>query len=215
MIVEEFSFPEAQLHYYVGLGSIITTELKLEDAFDLIKRIQNQFNDVTLQLFDKTLILNSKHIFYAIYHCLKSFHLNRNISNNKGIEFLLYLAANRQIKKAIDNFGIKKHHIKHGALNFCIISLNSNLEIIQRDILNEMKAKETTLDLDRLSYDKYENIRKFFAINESQINVVVKANREEVDYKIPNKNNVEGLYLALEDLICEKMAILSLERTPV
>lgn len=212
MIIQEFSFPEDQLHYFVGLGSISTTELELEDFFNLIELIQNKFKDMILQFFNKRLILNNNHIFYAIYHTIKSFHLKTNISNKQGIEILLYLAANRQIKRAIENFGIDKHQINQGSIDFCIVSMNRNLEIIFSEILNQIKAKETILDLGRLSYKKYETIRKYFGINENQINTILKANGVILDNILPNENNIESLYLALEDLICEKMALLSLER---
>jgi len=213
MIVQEFSFPKDQLHYFIGLGSLITANLEFEGIFDLIELIQNKFENTTLQFFNRELILNYNHIFYAAYHTLKTFHLKRNISDKLGIEFLLYLAANRQIKKAIEYFGLTKRQINQGTIDFCIISMNSNLQIILSEMLKKITAKEKELDLDGQSYTKYENIKKYFSIDKNQIETVLKSYRLTADDKISKKNSIENLYLALEDLICEKMVLLSLEKS--
>ena len=212
MIVQEFYFPEDHLHYFAGLGSLINTNLELEGFFNLIDLIQNQFEDVILQFFNRKLILNFNHIFYAIYHTLKSFHLKTNISNKMGIEFLLYLGGNRQIKKAIESFGITTHQINQGTIDFCIISINNNLRMILTEILTRTKAKEISFDLGKKSYTEFEIIRKYFRINENQIKTVLKSYRVNAEDTFSKESNFENLYLALEDLICEKMVLLSLER---
>ncbi len=213
MIIREFSFPEEQLHYFVGLGSLVITKLELDDLFNLIDLIQNRYEGVMLQFFNRKLILNYNHIFYACYHTLKTFHLKTNISNKMGIEILLYLAANRQIKKALKFYGITKQNINQGTIDFCIISNNNNLEIVCKELLKEISNEEIDLDLGESSYDKYKRIKEYFGINKNQIKAVLKSYRIFFDDIKPNKNNIGYLYLALEDLICEKMVLLSLEKT--
>ncbi|TFF84347.1 MAG: hypothetical protein EU552_00575 [Promethearchaeota archaeon] len=212
MIVQEFSFPEDQLHYFLGLGSLITTDLDLDTIFDLIEYIQNRFGGTMLQFFDQRLVLNYNHIFYAAYHTLKTFHLKMNISNKMGIEFLLYMATSRQIKRAIEYYGIKTNQLCQGTIDYCIISMNDDIEIILSDILNEINLKEINLKFSNNSYAKYENIKAYFGINENQIKAVLKSYRMSVNDILSDRNKIKYLYLALEDLICEKMALLSLEK---
>ncbi len=213
MIIQEFSFAEDQLHYFVGLGSLIITKLELDDIFNLIEIIQKRYEGLMLQFFNRKLILNYNHIFYACYHTLKTFCYKKNISNKMGIEFLLYLSADRQIKRTLENYGITTHNINQGAIDFCAISNNNNLEIVRRDLLKEINAEEIDLNLGKTSYDKYERIKEYFGINENQINTVLKSYRILVDDIKPTKTNIGHFYLALEDLICEKMVILSLEKS--
>jgi len=213
MIIQEFSFPEDALHYFVGLGSLIITKLELDDIFNLIEIIQNRHEGVMLQFFNRKLILNYNHIFYACYHTLKTFHLKKNISNKMGIELLLYLAANRQIKKAIEYYGITTQIIHQGTIDFCIVSRNNNLDIIRKDLLKETSAEEIDLDLAKSSYDKYERIKEYFGINKNQIKTVLESYRILIDDTRTNIRNIENLYLAIEDLICEKMVLLSLEKS--
>ena len=62
------------------------------------------------------------------------------------------------------------------------------------------------------SFDKFDRIKTFFEITDNQIITVLKS------YGITNKNKdpmsykLEDLYLTLNDLICEKMTLLSLEK---
>ena len=213
MIIKEFSFAEDQLHYFVGLGSLIINNLELDDIFNLIEIIQKQHEGVMLQFFNRKLILNYNHIFYACYHTLKTFRHKKNISNKMGIEFLLYLSADRQIKRTLENYGITIHNIKQGTIDFCVISNSNNLEKVRMDLLKETNAEEIDLNLGKDSYDKYERIKDYFEIKENQIKAVLKSYRILTDDTKPTKNNIGDFYLALEDLICEKMVLLSLEKT--
>ena len=198
MIIKEFSFAEDQLHYFVGLGSLIIKKLKLDDIFNLIEIIQKRYDGVMLQFFNRKLILNYNHIFYACYHTLKTFRHKKNISNKMGIEFLLYLSADRQIKRTLENYGITIHNIKQGTIDFCVISNSNNLEKVRMDLLKE-RILTSQLFLSRLI--------------ENQIKAVLKSYRILTDDTKPTKNNIGDFYLTLEDLICEKMVLLSLEKT--
>ena len=213
MIVQEFTFPERNLHYFVGLGSLIVNTLKFDDIFEFLDSLQNQFENCMIQFFNKKLVLNSNHIFYACYHTLRSFQLKTNISNKMGIEFLLYLSANRQIRKALKYYGITKENVNQEQIAFCIISLTKNLDLILTEILNLINATETKLNLDKESIIRYENIKNFFEINDDQLITVLKSHRININNIIPNRNNITQLNLAIEDLIAEKMVLLSLERT--
>jgi len=212
MIVQEFSFPKDKLHYFIGIGTLIDMKVELDDIFDLIELLQNRFEGVMLQFFNPRLILSYNHIFYAAYHTLKTFHLKTNISNKMGIEFLLYMAASRQIKRALEYYGITMQQLNLGTIDFCIISMNTDLEIILKDLLSKINVKERDLELAKKSYAKYENIREYFGINENQIKVILKSYGVNFNDILSTKNKKNYLNLAIEDLICEKMVLLSLEK---
>jgi hypothetical protein len=90
--------------------------------------------------------------------------------------------------------------------------MNDDIEIILSDILNKINLKEINLKFSNNSYAKYENIKAYFGINENQIKAVLKSYRMSVNDILSDRNKIKYLYLALEDLICEKMALLSLEK---
>jgi tRNA threonylcarbamoyladenosine modification (KEOPS) complex Cgi121 subunit len=213
MIIKEFLFPEMNLNYYLGINTLIVKDLTLDRAFALMDTFQNTHEDVMIQFFNKNLILNSNHIFYAFYHTFKAFRSDTNISNKRNIEFLLYLAINRQIKRAIENFGITDLIVSQGVLDFCIFSRNKNLKTINEDILKIFNAKEKEMNLDDFSIDKYNRIKEYFEFNDNQIKTVLKSHGILLDVIKPNNVNIKNLYMAIEDLICEKMALLSIEKT--
>ena len=142
----------------------------------------------------------------------KAFLKNLNISNKKNIEFLLYLATNRQIKIGIKAFGIKDEEVKKGELIYCIISPENNVDKINKEMIHILQAEEVALNLNIRSLDKFNKIRTFFGLSENHIITILKS------YGISSKNNnimsnnLEDLYVALNDLICEKMTLLSLEK---
>ncbi|TFF85453.1 MAG: hypothetical protein EU518_01115 [Promethearchaeota archaeon] len=212
MISEDFSLEEPRLNYSIIIS---TLELKkniysLDELFRIINEIQDKFEDTIIQFFNDEYVLNNKHIFYAIYFSEKAFKQRINISNKKSIEFLLYLAANRQIKIAIQSFGIKIQNLKRGILNLCIASQKDQVRDIYREIINLINIRELKTNFNIISKEKISKIRKFFEISDNQIFSIL--NSSNLD-KITNIDEVDPSSIndAILDLICEKMALLSLE----
>ena len=93
-------FSDEVINYY----PIQTSDTSTSDIPDIItpfKHIQDQVwkkFQINYQIFNSTTILNSDQIQWALYHSNKTFSTNANISNNPGVEFLLYLSQERQIK---------------------------------------------------------------------------------------------------------------------
>ena len=213
MIVREFSFPEKNLHYFVGINSLISKNLKLNKVFELANTIKSSYENIMIQFFNRNLILNSNHVFYASYHTFKAFNSATNISNKKSIEFLIYLAANRQIKRAIEDFGINDLLLHESVLDYCIISQKNNLNIITEHLLKLFNAKAKETNLNDFSIEKYNKIKDYFEFNENQIDIVLKSHGIILDGINPNNSNINNLYLAIEDLLCEKMALISIEKS--
>jgi len=223
MIINKFKIKE--MNYIVGLNQISLDLTQLMDLhnlkhdnevldyiFNLIEEIQKKYDESIVQFLNDKFLLNQDHLFSACYYTLKAFMDNINISNKKNLELFLYLATQRQIKNGIKSFGIEISNLKDGKLNFCIISSKNNLDKINYDILQKMNGVERNIDINHITLEKFKRIKEFFKISENQIKSILSS----YGFNLPKENemveNLQTLFLALHDLICEKMALLSLEK---
>lgn len=222
MIVKEFNIQDLNLHYYVGIYQIkinldrfIATdkidnkEKILNQFFNIIKEIQDKYENSVVQFIKDKYILNQDHIFTACYYLEKAFLQNKNISNKKNIELLLYLAANRQINKSIKGFGIDYSDLNKDKLTYCIISPQNNLNNIYVNLSSVLLAEEEELTINDQTNTKINLIQEYFEISDNQLNSVLKS------YGIITHNSdlsLSSVVSALYDLICEKMALLYVEK---
>ena len=222
MIIREFIINESNIKYFVGINQIeidsalflnnvkVNSKKELLESFlKIVDDVQNQFENCILQFMKDKYILNQDHIFTACYHLQKAFHNNSNISNKKKIELLLYLSTNRQINRSINTFGIESSDILTGRLLYCMISPTNNLNNINDELLKILNADTSNLTLNNQSNEKFKLIKEFYEISEEQINCIL--NSYGID-DISIKNNLYSKFLALYDLICEKMVYLTLEK---
>ena len=217
MITKSIIINEIDLKYSVGISKIQLglNSLSLEDLFKLIEDIQKDKKGSMIQFFNDELILNSEHVFNACYFTIKAFNNGINISNQKNLEFILYLATKRQIKQSLNHFGLKSIHLSNNELTYCIISSSTELSLIDEVILQKLNAKHLTLDLNKKNYDKFKQVKDYFQISDNQISVVLKTYNLNLLSKTPTKEDLINLYKVLNDLICEKMALLSLEKIKI
>ena len=140
MILKEFKIHDLNLQYFVGISQIkidlnrVTDTYKIEPEekaltlfFEIISNLQDKYANSVVQFIKSKYILNADHIFTACYYLEKAFRQNNNLSNKKNIEILLYLAANRQISKSIEGFGIDYSDLKDQKLISCIVSPKNNV----------------------------------------------------------------------------------------
>ncbi|MFX1379400.1 MAG: KEOPS complex subunit Cgi121 [Promethearchaeota archaeon] len=222
MIVNEFKIQDLNLHYFVGINQIKlslnkiieTNKIKkkeeiLNQFFNIIYEIQDRYENSMIQFIKDKYLLNKEHIFTACYYLEKAFLQNNNISNKKNIELLVYLATKRQINKSIEGFGIEYSDLIKNKLTFCIISPKNNLDSINTTLLSVLSAEEEEITLNLQSNSKIHEIKKFFKISNNQIDCALNS------YGIVSRNselNLKYLASAVYDLICEKMAILYVEK---
>lgn len=222
MIVREFIIKDLNLHFYAGINQIKIQfdnftdfnnveddEKALNQFFSIIEEIQNKYENSVIQFMKDKYILNQDHIFIACYYLEKAFLQDVNISNKKNIEFLLYLAANRQIDKSIEDFGINYSDLNKNKLNYCIVSPRNNLSNIRVELSNVLNAEEEEMTINNQSNSKINLIQNYFKISDNQLNSALKS------YGISARNSDLGLNFivsALYDLICEKMALLHVEK---
>jgi len=215
MIINFFKGLTENLKYCVGINQIEVDpeELSLEKLLELIKVIQKNHKDTILQFFNEKYVLNKEHIFHACYFVQNAFLNQTNISNKKNIEFFLYLAAKRQIKLGLEDFGIDNYNINNRRISFCIISSKNNIKQINLEVNKYLGSKDMSLNLEETSIEKYKIVKNYFNFSNKQILTVLKSYGIKLNYIEPNEKNIVNLFRALNDLVCEEMALLSLEKT--
>lgn len=225
MIVREFYIKELGLRYFVAINQfnfdlhhflerykITSKEEVLNHLFKIIQKIQDNNNESVIQIVNDKFVLNQDHIYIACYYMQKAFFRKTNISNTKNIELLLYLSTYRQISKAIETVGINSQDLKEGNIIICIISPIDNTIKINKEILQILNANETELTLNNMTREKIKKIIENYDILDSQIKPVLNSYLNKKRSKNDLDNEVEFLSSAVFDLICEKMALLNLEK---
>jgi tRNA threonylcarbamoyladenosine modification (KEOPS) complex Cgi121 subunit len=210
---KNFFFSEDDLRYSVIINTIKiqTHNLSLTKLFDILQTIQNEYPDSIIQFFNPCFLVNEDHLFYAIYYTQKAFKYQHNISQKPSIELLLYLSANRQIQKAINSFGITRHDLHEGALNYCVVAYKVNPSKINKELLQNFDHKKTNVKYNEYSLEKYKRIKSFFKISDHQIETSLHSLGDNISPDSPRNESLEELFQALIYLIIEKMALLSLE----
>ena len=225
VIVKDFNIKQMDLKYYVGINQIrieldqflevhnIPNEREaLNYIFKIIEELQNKNRELIIQIFRDNYVLNQDHIFIACYYLQKALFHESLISNKKNIELLLYLSTHRQISKSIKSFGVDAGDLNKGTFIICIVSPINNLNMIINEILENLNATEIKLSINDLTSEKIREIIKFYNFSELQIKSVLKSyGIKNINLEKP-KNNLHDISLAVFDLICEKMALLNLEK---
>jgi len=225
MIVRDFYIEAMELRYFAGINqiefdlnkflkanSIDDEEEALNYVFNIIDDLQNKNKGSTIQIICDKYVLNQDHIFVACYYMQKAFFHKTHISNKKNIELMLYLSTSRQISKGIESFGIDYNDLKERNIVICIVSPIDNIERINKDILQILGANEIELTINSLTIEKINTIIDKYEISNSQIKSVLNSYGNNKSNITDFKNNLESLYLAIFDLICEKMALLNIEK---
>lgn len=225
MIVRNFYIEAMELRYFIGINqikfdlnqflkanSIGDEEEALNYVFNIIEELQEKNKESTIQFISDKYVLNQDHIFIACYYMQKAFFHKTHISNKKNIELLLYLSTSRQISKGFESFGIDYYDLKEGNVIICIVSPIDNLNKINKEILQILDANEIELTINSLTIEKINTIINNYEISDLQIKSVLNSYGNKKNNITNFKNNLESLSLVISDLICEKMALLNLEK---
>ena len=166
--------------------------IKIKNIPEFFYLIRKEITDVEFQFFDAGLIATWQHLYFAAFHALKSFNSKENISRSLPMETMLYASGQRQIRKAVEKFGIKPTSL-HIAIVLISVKPANTLEALKAisKHLNR-NSDETVLDL---SNRKKKNIQKAFAISDIMLETM--------------KRDGEPLGKVLINLVIEKMAILA------
>ena len=89
---------------------IVGAKGKILDVDEFLKKISflSEKYNLTIQVFDASMICGKAHLHSAIEHALRAMQKKTNTTNTLDKEIMLYASGERQIKKAIPKMGIKK-----------------------------------------------------------------------------------------------------------
>ena len=158
-----------------------------------LEELLSDKGEVAVQLVDARAVASQRHIISAAEHAAYSFARGENIAAKLSLEFLLYLAADRQLRSAIEKMGIKEENLK-----IAVIALGKKREKVVK-ALEELLVKlpgEVDASLLEASKEKEEHLRKIFDIKEEELEAARKVHREE----------------ALEHMILERIALFHVKK---
>ncbi len=142
-----------------------------------------------IQVINADMVAGKEHLEHAINQAIKAFNKGRNIAKNILLEVLVRLSGQRQIRHAIDKFGIKP-----GVRNIVIISKDKSLI---ESFVKKYKCKEDE-DILKVDEEKYKRLKEIFGIEDSEIEAF-------------NPKNFEEKIDILKKLIIERIALLNLD----
>ena len=211
--VKKFHLKELGLNYSIGMNRVKVKpdSIHLDDLMELIDMLEARHDGAVIQFFNPHLLLSEEHLYIASYHALKGFKTGINISNNEHIELFLYLAANRQISASIEAFGVKRGDLKRAELCYCIISEDSSIQSINEEILESLQALPIEMDFKETTLEKIKQVMRFFEISKDQLRSVYASQGINPTQAKEANSDPKSMVGALIDIICEKMALLSLE----
>lgn len=169
--------------------------VKIENVEEFIQKARKEAGNVTIQFFDAKYVAGYEHLYFAALNALTAFKNGLNISKNLAVEILLYAAAERQIRNALELLGIKEN-----TASIAVIALaESKDEIIKAldKISSLIKAEEDESVLE-INDEKFKAIRRLFNI--SDLELEAKLEREGLEKE------------ALKDLVIERSALLVTQR---
>jgi tRNA threonylcarbamoyladenosine modification (KEOPS) complex Cgi121 subunit len=147
-------------------------------------------HDAEIQFFNADTIATWQHLNFAAINALAAFKGKTNISKSLAVEIMLYASAQRQIKKAILQVGIKKDYPNIAAIIISddVSAVKAALKLVSEGL--DAKPDESVLELNA---QKQATIKKTFQITDREAQTVTAQNSKE----------------ATVNLIIEHMALLS------
>lgn len=95
-------------------------------------------NDLAIQIFDAGFIYGKDHLISAYEHAERAIAQEKAISNNIGMEILLYASGEYQIKNALSKLGIKEN-TKNVAM--AIIGEIKNPDAVLEDFFSKLNSE--------------------------------------------------------------------------
>jgi KEOPS complex subunit Cgi121 len=175
---------------YVELTGFRNVSIK--DAKEFMKTAREETQQTAwIQFFDAKLVATWQHLYFAVLNALLAFRNERNISKSVAMETMLYTSAQRQIRKAIELMGVKRH-----SANVAVVIIGENPDSVQAvlSVVSKRVGAEPDGTVLELTKEKTQRIRKAFGIGPNELEAVME-----------RKNAKQ----ALVNLVIERTALLS------
>ena len=169
--------------------------VKIENVEEFIQNIRKETGNVTVQFFDARFVAGYEHLYFAVLNALTAFKNGLSISKNLAIEILLYAAAERQIRNAVQLLGVREDTAKVAV----VVLAESKDEVVKAlDKVSSIIQAEEDESILEIDDEKFETIKKLF--NVSDLELEAKLERKGLEKE------------ALKELIIERVALLVTRR---
>jgi hypothetical protein len=110
-------------------------------------------------------------------------------------------------------FGLNEEILAKGILHYCVIHKLDHISEIHDRILGKLNCIPLESRLLKKSLEKFNKIKNYFGFTDNQIEVILKSYGIKFKSSELSLENVNLFCDCLNDLICERMTLLSLEKT--
>lgn len=152
---------------HVGISGYRDADFdKAEEFLKACRKEQHQ-----IQFFDAQQIATPQHLYFAALNALQAFQNKTNHSKSLAVETMLYASAQRQIKKAIQQCGIKPQ-----TKDMAVVAIGES-QIEVEDLLKKVTTclcSEPDLTVLEFTKNKAEKIMEAFQITEQEIKTIIK-----------------------------------------
>ncbi len=125
---------------------LLPSNISVPNLLKKVANIRKKQDLFCLQIIRLDYVASKEHILSALWHALKSFENQRNISRSLETELLLYLSGQRQIKQAIELMGIQTPSDKAALVIVSTEEFKNVIDSILSD-LNVIRNPAVSLDL--------------------------------------------------------------------
>ncbi len=155
----------------VGFSEIQNSnKLNQNELIDLSKSLST--DSLTVQLMNGLLIADDIHLLSAAQNAVNAFSGNYMLSRTLDVELIVFASAQRQIGKALEEFGVHDDldHVAAVVIDENQRSVEDTLEKITKTI-----GKEFPIPFEA-SQERFERVKKYFDIDEKEIEVFTNSN---------------------------------------
>lgn len=141
--------------------------VKIADVNAFFKEMRANIAPADIQFVDAEKVAGKSHLFFAFINAQKSFEQKRSLSENIGVETLLYAACTRQIGKAIYIIGIKPQTTQIIAIIFA--PTENEVVVAENKLLKLMPGVQDDCVLNINNDNKVQNLIATFGITELEL----------------------------------------------
>jgi KEOPS complex subunit Cgi121 len=170
-------------------------EIKDLDAFlGRLGEIGDEF-DCAIQAFDADYVLGAPHLVAAVEHADRAFERGENVARERSVEILLYAAGRRQINRAL-RMGVGEGE--------------SDVVVVVHSPEGDERAEESAAEAVR---DSLAPASADVGASEDASASALAPNREKVlDFFDVTEAELDATDASLADLVCERVALLDVEK---
>jgi KEOPS complex subunit Cgi121 len=167
---------------------IIAGEVYVHGVNEFLNKLKkiDQENRTVSQILDAERIAGVKHLVHSAHLALVAHSTGRNFASSLGMELLCWVAAERQIARALEKVGLHR-----GRRRIAALVLGDSSEEVENTLLDIQQEFGLTLD-DRaleLTNEKFSKLAEAFSISDKELEIA-----------------------SIQKLVLERVAMLALEK---